>query len=93
MMLFASSFSDAIGIVQQYGPFCGCLLLAVIFFMIRDWKREERTGARLTSLEDEYRKVLMPMVVNCTEVIAKNSLIMERSTGVMERLERQLDSN
>jgi hypothetical protein len=83
-MLFASSFSDAVEILQTYGPFCGCLLLAVLFFIWRDWKREEKLTDRITNLETEYREVLVPLVTNCTEVIAKNNVI-------MERVERKLD--
>jgi len=83
-MLIASSFADALEILQQYGPFCGCLLLAVLFFIWRDWRREEHLNTRITTLETEYREVLVPLVTNCTEVIAKN-------TVVMERVERKFD--
>lgn len=84
-MLLASSFSDAVEILQTYGPFCGCLLLAVWFFIWRDWKREEKLTDRITNLETEYREVLVPLVTNSTEVIAKCSVI-------MERVERKLDA-
>ena len=85
MILFASSFADAMEILQQYGPFCGCLLLAVLFFMYRDWRREELLFGRINTLETETREVLIPMVKNCTEVIARN-------TVVMERFERKFDT-
>lgn len=85
-MLIASSFADAVEILQQYGPFCGCLIVAIAFFMWRDMRREDRLTSRVTSLETEYREVLIPMVKNCTEVITKN-------TAVMERVERRLDGS
>lgn len=84
-MIFASSFSDAVEILQAYGPFCGCLLLAVLFFIWRDWKREEKLTDRITNLETEYRTVLVPLVTNSTETIAKCSVI-------LERVERKLDA-
>lgn len=91
-MLLASSFADALEILQQYGPFCGCLVLAIAFFMYRDMRREAQLFARIATLETDYREVLLPMVKNCTEVIVKNTLVMERNTVVMERVERKLDA-
>jgi hypothetical protein len=75
---------DAVDIVRQYGPFCGCLVLAVIFFIWRDWKREDKLTKRIAVLEDETRNVLLPLVKDCTSVISRNTL-------VMERLEKHLD--
>jgi hypothetical protein len=39
---------------------------------------------RINKLEDEQRKVLLPMVERCTDVISQN-------TAMMERLEKALD--
>ena len=79
--LFASGeFTDAIGLIQQFGPF----FLAVVFFLWRDWKREDRLSNRLDELENEQREVILPLVKDCSSVIAKN-------TAVMERIERSLD--
>ncbi len=91
-MLLASSFADALEILQQYGPFCGCLILAIAFFMFRDMRREDRLTARVTLLETEFREALIPIVKNCTEVIVKNTVVMERNASVMERIERKLDN-
>lgn len=81
MELFASTgFDDAIALVKQFGPF----FLAVVFFLWRDWKREDRLSQRIDMLEDEQRKVILPLVQECTAVITRN-------TSVMERLERALE--
>lgn len=84
LILAEGGLVDAIDILKQYGPFCGCLVLAVVFFIWRDWKREERLTKRITTLEDETRNVLLPLVKDCTAVIATN-------TKVMERLEKHLN--
>lgn len=84
-VLLATGITDAIDILSTYGPFCGFLVLANVFFIWRDWKREDKLTKRISSLEDETRKVLLPMVKDCTEVIARN-------TAVMERLEKHLNS-
>ena len=41
LILAEGGFLDTIDILKQYGPFCGCLVLACVFFIWRDWKREE----------------------------------------------------
>ena len=80
-ILFASGeFGDVIALLKQFGPF----FLAVVFFLWRDWKREDRYSNRLDQLEDEQREVILPLVKDCSAVIAKN-------TAVMERIERSLD--
>lgn len=80
VLLAQGDFSDAIALVKQFGPF----FVAVVFFMWRDWKREERLTRRINTLEDEQRNVILPLVEKCSTVIAQN-------TAVMERLERTLD--
>ena len=80
-ILFASGeFDDAIELIKQFGPF----FLAVVFFLWRDWRREDRLSNRLDELENEQRAVLLPLVTDCSAVIARN-------TAVMERIERTLD--
>ena len=76
----AGEMADAIAIIKQFGPF----FLAVMFFLWRDWRREDRLSNRLDQLEDEQREVILPLVKDCSIVIAKN-------TAVMERIERTLD--
>jgi hypothetical protein len=79
-LLASSEFGAAIELCKQYGP----LFVAVIFFLWRDWKREDRLSRRINTLEDEQRKVILPLVKDCTSVITKN-------TTVMERLEKMLE--
>jgi hypothetical protein len=67
--------------VKLYGPF----LLAVVFFLWRDFKREERLGNRINQLEDEQREVIMPLVQNCTAVITRNTAAMERMEKLLDR--------
>jgi hypothetical protein len=66
-------------LIKQFGPLAGI----VLFFIWRDWKREDRLTARVEKLEDEQRNIILPLVEKSTEVIAHN-------TGVMERLENAL---
>lgn len=74
------TFTDAIELVKQFGPF----FLAVIFFLWRDYRREDRLSKRIDTLEDEQRSIVLPLTRECSAVIARN-------TAVMERLEKHLE--
>jgi hypothetical protein len=78
----ADTFADAISVLKQYGP----LALVVTFLLWQGWLREARMSKRITKLEDEQRHVLMPLIERCADVIAQNTLM-------MERLEKALDRN
>lgn len=71
---------DFLSILQQYGPLAGL----VVFFIWRDWKREDRLSNRIEVLEREQRDVIIPLVEKSTEAIVHN-------TQVMERVERKLE--
>ena len=73
-------WNTALQLVKQYGP----LVLMMAFLLWQGWMRECRLGNRINKLEDEQRKVLLPLVGKCTKVITRNTLI-------MRRLERALD--
>lgn len=79
LLLASNDFGAAIELCKQYGP----LFVAVVFFLWRDWKREDRLTKRINILEDEQRNVILPLVKECAEVITKN-------TGAVERLEKFL---
>jgi hypothetical protein len=86
--LFAfNGLSDMGWLLQNYGPF----ITAVVFFIWRDYRREDRLTTRIRELEDEQRKVILPLVQNCTEVITKSTQVMEQNTKVMERLNSIID--
>jgi hypothetical protein len=64
-----SDLSNALELTKQFGP----LLVAVIFFIWRDWKREDRLMRRIEKLEDEHRNIVLPLVKKSTEVIEQNT--------------------
>jgi hypothetical protein len=76
-----STFIDVIALLKQYGP----LVLVVAFLLWQGWVREGRMSKRIGKLEDEQRSVLLPLVERCADVIAQNTLM-------MERLEKALDA-
>jgi hypothetical protein len=74
-------------LLQNYGPF----VAAVVFFIWRDFRREDRLSTRIKELEDEQRQVILPLVKSCTEVITKNTQVMEQNVKVMDRLNSVID--
>ena len=86
--LFAfNGLSDMGWLLQNYGPF----VAAVVFFIWRDYRREDRLTTRIRELEDEQRQVILPLVQSCTEVITKNTQVMEQNVKVMDRLNSVID--
>ena len=77
----ADTFADAISVLKQYGP----LALVVAFLLWQGWVREARMSKRITKLEDEQRNVLLPLVERCADVIAQNTLMMERLEKALDR--------
>ena len=88
-MLFG--FVDALGdlnwLLQTFGP----LLVAVVFFIWRDYRREDLLTIRIKQLEDEHRNTILPLVKESTAVIVRNTTVMEQSFKLMERLECALN--
>lgn len=85
MELFAviDALADFGWLLKNYGP----LLFAVIFFIWRDYRREDRLTLRITQLEDEQRDIILPLIKQTTEVIVRNTDVMQQNTRVVERLE------
>ena len=75
-------FNAVLALLKQYGP----LVLIVAFFLWQGWVREKNLLARICKLEDEQRKVLLPIVEKCTKVIAKNSVVMRRLERAMDQM-------
>ena len=68
----------------------GVVTALLVFFVWRDWKRENRDTTRETSLTDriikletEQREILIPMLENTTSVISRNTTVMERLEGIL----------
>jgi hypothetical protein len=86
--LFAfNGLSDMGWLFQNYGPF----VAAVVFFIWRDYRREDRLSTRIKELEEEQREVILPLVKSCTEVITKNTQVMEQNLRVMDHLNSIID--
>lgn len=73
--------NELIAFLKTFGPCVG----ACVFFIWRDWRREDRLSKRIETLENQQTQVLLPLVKETSEIIAKN-------TNVMERLEKSLQS-
>lgn len=70
---------EFIQVIQEFGPLAG----VVLWFIWRDWKREDRLTGRIEKLEDEQRSILLPLIKEATNVIAQNTEVMERLEGAL----------
>ena len=58
---------DFVSLIREFGPW----VAAVVFFIWRDFKREERLLGRIIILEDQQRGVILPLVEKTATVIAQ----------------------
>lgn len=77
--------ATGLGFLQTWGPVVGPALGILAFFLWKDWRREMRLLDRVELLEKEQKEVLFPLVKQCAEVIAQNTLVMQRLEKVMRR--------
>lgn len=78
-----SGIAEVGWIVKNLGPLVG----VIVFFIWRDYRREDKLLTRVKELEEEQREIILPLVKDCSAIVAKNTTVMERNTIVMERLE------
>ena len=86
LLAFVDALGDLNWLLKNFGP----LLVAIVFFIWRDYRREDRLSGRIEQLEDEQREVILPLVKESTAVIAKNTEVMEQNLRIMDRLEHTL---
>jgi hypothetical protein len=61
--------TDYLTVLKDFGPYIGVIL----FFIWRDWRREEGLVDRVKSLEKFNTEVLVSLVKETTAVIAANT--------------------
>lgn len=60
---------DYFQLLKDFGPMLG----VVLFFIWRDWKREDLLQARVTALEKYQQDVMAALVKESIQVIAHNT--------------------
>ena len=73
---------DFAQLLKDFGPILGI----VLFFIWRDWKREENLVERVQKLEDFTTKVLSDMVKEQSSVIAINTEVIKANTEQIKRI-------
>lgn len=73
---------ELLDFLKEFGPLAG----AVLFFIWRDWRREDRLATRIEKLEDEQREVILPLVERTTNVIVQNTAVMSRLETTLEHM-------
>jgi len=72
--------TDYLTVLKDFGPYIGVIL----FFIWRDWRREEGLVNRVKSLEKFNTEVLVSLVKETTAVIAANTEQLRLITLVTE---------
>lgn len=69
-------------LIANFGPLVGI----VLFFIWRDWKREDALSTRVEKLEDYQRDTLVSLVERSTTALAQNAECLTWVARVMERI-------
>lgn len=81
--LLANFGSDMwVQLLSNFGPLIG----VVLFFIWRDWKREDALTTRVQALEDYQKETLLNLVERSTTALAQNAECLRWVARVMERL-------
>jgi len=60
---------EYVRMLKDFGPVLGVIL----FFIWRDWKREDRMVERITALEEFQSEQLIQLITKTNEVVAHNT--------------------
>ncbi len=69
-------------LISNFGPLMG----VVLFFIWRDWKREERLNQRVERLEDYQKNILMDLIEKSTTVLAQNTECLKWVGQIVQRM-------
>lgn len=58
-----------LALLKDFGPVVGI----IVFFLWRDWQREDRLNARVEALEKYNQETLVSLVKQAIQVIAQNT--------------------
>lgn len=69
-------------LLSEYGPLIG----VVVFFIWRDWKREDKLSERITSLEEYQKGILADLVEKSTVALTHSADCMKWIANVMVKV-------
>lgn len=69
-------------LLREFGPFAGLLL----FFVWRDWKREDKLSNRVEALETYQRATLVGLLKDTTVVLSHNAECLKWIGRIVERV-------
>jgi len=68
-------------LLRDFGPIIGVIL----FFIWRDWKREDKLQERVTRLETYQQETLVQLVKDTTAALIQNSEFLKWSGRILEK--------
>lgn len=81
--IFATNGAEILTeLASNFGPLIGI----VLFFIWRDWKREDILSTRVEKLEDYQRETLVDLVERSTTALAQNAECLSWVARATERL-------
>lgn len=69
-----------VNVLRDFGPIIGVIL----FFIWRDWKREDKLQERVSRLETYQQETLLKLVTDTTQALAQNSEFLKWSCQIIQ---------
>jgi hypothetical protein len=67
-------------LLRDFGPIIGIIL----FFIWRDWKREDKLQERVTRLESYQQETLVKLITDTTQALSQNSEFLKWSGRIIQ---------
>jgi len=76
---------DFARLLHDFGPLLGVIL----FFIWRDWKREDKLQERVTRLETYQQETLVKLVTDTSTALAQNTEYLKWSGAIIDGVGRK----
>lgn len=72
--------------MNQFGPLItvlACLLVLNLFFVWRDFRREDRQQRQLEAMQESHNDTIMPLLTDCRECIAASKEVIAQNSQLI----------
>ena len=79
-------FTELAKVMNQFGPLItivSCMLVLNLFFVWRDYRREDRQQRQLEAMQRVHNDTVLPLLTDCTEAIASCKEVISHNSALI----------
>jgi hypothetical protein len=72
--------------MNQFGPLLtivSCLLILTLFFIWRDYRREDRQQKQIEAMQQVHNDTVLPLLTDCREAIAASKEVIAQNSQLI----------